>query len=63
MFKFGDAGAYLRVTLLEELVDGDESLEGLNLILKDRLHTQAGPDGRRRVIIPRVNDKLCSGSI
>jgi len=45
-----------RVTLLKDLVDGNQSLEGLDLVGEDGLDLQAGPEGERGLMIPGVDD-------
>jgi hypothetical protein len=47
-----------RVTLLENFVDRDKRLEGLNLIREDWLNAKSRPKGDRRVVVPGVYDAL-----
>lgn len=51
--------AHHGVTLLEQLVHDDQSLEGLDLVRQDRLRAEAVPNGEGRVIVPRVDDAFC----
>lgn len=46
------------VTLLDDFVDHDKRLEGLDLICKDWLDAKSRPEGDRRVVIPSEHDAL-----
>lgn len=37
-------------------MNGNESFEGLNFVSKDRLDSQATPEGNGRVVVPGIND-------
>jgi hypothetical protein len=41
----------------------DKTLECLNFICQDGLSTKAVPDGKRRVIIPGINDTFCGEGV
>lgn len=47
------------VSLLHDLVDGDEGLEGLDLVRHDGEDPQGGPDRVGRAVVPCVHDGLC----
>lgn len=44
---------------LEDLVDGDQGLEGLHLVGQDGQDAECGPDRSRAAVVPRVDDGLC----
>lgn len=44
------------MAFLEHLVDGDKSLEGLDLVGQDRLDLEASPKGLGGLVIPGVDD-------
>ena len=49
-----------RVALLENLVYGDECLEGLDFVSEDGLYFEAGPYRSRGVIVPGIDDTFCA---
>ena len=51
-------GAYVWVTLLENLVHGDKRLEGLDFVGQDRLHAQTRPERDRGMVVPGEYDAL-----
>jgi hypothetical protein len=50
------------MTLLQELVHDNQTLEGLDLVCQYWLSPQAVPYRCRGVVVPRVNDTLLSVS-
>ena len=51
--------AYHRVTLLQQFVHNNQCLKRLDFIGKNGLSTESVPDGKRGVVIPRVDDTFC----
>ena len=47
-----------RMPFLKDFVDRDKRFEGLDLIRKDWLNAESGPEGDRRMVIPSVHDAL-----
>ena len=50
--------AYVRVTLLENLMHGDKRLERLHFIGQDGLHAQTRPERDRGMVVPGEYDAL-----
>ena len=51
---------YHWVTLLEDLVNGNQRFERLNFVSQYGLHTEASPEGDRGMVIPSVDDTFWS---